>query len=231
MYFLSLESSTKIFSLAVSKDAKVLRFRNIKTAQVLEDSIIPLIDQMLDAAGVPFTKLDAFAIALGPGSFTSLRVGLSTVKAFCMATAKPLVGICSMDVIAAGLPFKGCDEICVINDARRGNVYAALYGPQGLKGQYMLTKLDGLLAQVKGKTLFVGDALPLYRKEIEVAYKKCVNVKVVGCKALFADEKFWYPQAKVLAQLAHARLKNKNYDDAANVVPIYLYPQDCQVNK
>ena len=71
MYFLSFETSTKIFSLALSRDEKVLRFRNLKSALVLEDSILPTMDKMLDSAGVKFNQIDGFAIALGPGSFTS----------------------------------------------------------------------------------------------------------------------------------------------------------------
>src|SRR5688572_19647458 len=100
MHFLSLETSTKIFSLAINRDDKVLRFRNLKSAKILENSIIGAIDKLLDSAELKFNQVDAFVIALGPGSFTSLRVGLSTVKAFAMATNKPVVGVVSLDVIA-----------------------------------------------------------------------------------------------------------------------------------
>jgi len=239
MYFLSFETSTKIFSLALSKDEKVLRFRNVKTASILEDSILSVMDKMLDSAGVKFNQIDGFAIALGPGSFTSLRVGLALVKSFAMATGKPVVGIPSMDIVAYGvqssLPLVGrvregdvCKEICVITDARRNKVYACLYGPQGRTSDYLLTTLDDILEQVQGKTLFVGDALGLYRKDIEAAYQKYAK-KNSDCKCLFADEKWWYPKANVMATLAYQRFQNKQYDDAATLVPLYLYPQDCQV--
>jgi len=230
MYFLSFETSTKIFSLALSRDEKVLRYRNIKSALVLEDSILPAMDRVLDSAGIEFSQLDGFAIALGPGSFTSLRVGLSTVKAFGMATGKPVVGIPSLDIIARGiqnLSFPNAlignpdqyDQICVLNDARRGKVYAALYDAKGRRGGFLLTSLDEVLKKLKGVTLFVGDALGLYRKDIEKAYHKC----------LFSDEKFWYPQARVMAVLAFERFEKKQYDDIASLLPLYLYPQDCQV--
>jgi tRNA threonylcarbamoyladenosine biosynthesis protein TsaB len=238
MYFLSFETSTKIFSLALNRDEKVLRFRNLKTALVLEDSILPAMDKMLDAAGIKFNQIDGFAIALGPGSFTSLRVGLATVKSLAMATSKPVVGIPSMDIIAHGIynmsfpnhdlhrrssaignPFDYCDEICVLNDARREKVYACLYGPKGRKSDYLLATLEEVLAKVDGKTLFVGDGIGIYRKDIEAA----------GCKCLFADEKWWYPKAKVMAAMAYGRFQDKKYDDAANLLPLYLYAQDCQV--
>ena len=134
MHFLSIETSTKNCALAVSKDAKVLCARNFPSEKLLEDSIIPAIDKVLKLAKLSFAKVDAFAVGLGPGSFTSLRVGLSTVKAFCLATGKPVVGICSLDVIAEGVAALPCDEICVIVDARRGMLYSGLYQktPQGL---------------------------------------------------------------------------------------------------
>ena len=231
MYFLSLETSTKIFSIAVNKDEKVLRYRNLKSALVLEDSILPTLDNILKSAGVKFSQIDGFAIALGPGSFTSLRVGLSTIKAFAMSTGKPVVGIPSMDIVAYGIksPLAHHDEICVINDARREKVYACLYGPQGRKSDYLLTSLKDVLDKVHGRTLFVGDALGLYRKDIEEAYQKYASKKESTCKCLFAEEGWWYPKAKVMAALAYERFKNKQYDDAPNLVPLYLYPQDCQV--
>jgi tRNA threonylcarbamoyladenosine biosynthesis protein TsaB len=223
MYFLSFETSTKIFSLALSQDEKVLRYRNIKSALVLEDCILPAMDRILDSAGIKFSQLEGFAIALGPGSFTSLRVGLSTVKAFGMATGKPVVGIPTLDIIAHAIKRQKrnkYDEICVLNDARRGKVYAALYDAQGRRSDFLLTSLEDVLRKLKGVTLFVGDALGLYRKDIERVYHKC----------LFSDEKFWYPQARVMADLAFERFKNKQYDDIASLLPLYLYPQDCQVS-
>jgi len=243
----SFETSTKIFSLALSKDEKVLRYRNLKAAFLLEDSILPALDKILDSAGIKFSQLDGFAIALGPGSFTSLRVGLCMVKAFAMATGRPVVGIPTLDIISHGVQtlanktrFNHYDEICVINDARRGNVYACIYGPKGRsssrtltvvrKTDYLLTTLEDVLDKAHGLTLFTGDGLGLYRKNIEEAYRKYAFKKESSCKCLFAEEKYWYPQAKVMAALAYERFREKLYDDAASLLPLYLYPQDCQVH-
>jgi len=231
MYFLSFETSSKVFSLALNKDEKILRYRNIKSALVLEDTIVPTVDKMLDAAGVLFEEIDGFAIALGPGSFTSLRVGLATIKAFAMSTGKPVVGIPTLDIIASGVNLDGNDEICVINDARRGKVYACLYSSKGRVSEYLLTSLDDVLTKVHGKTLFVGDALGIYRKDIEAAYKKYNSKETSACKCLFAEEKWWHPQGKVMAALAYERFVNKTFDDAARLLPLYLYPQDCQVSQ
>ena len=100
-----------------------------------------------------------------------------------------------------------------------GVSYACIYGAQGRKTDYLLTSLEDVLDKVHGRTFFTGDGLSLYRKDIE---KACPN-------SLFAEEKWWHPQAKVMAALAYERFKATQYDDAASLLPLYLYPQDCQV--
>jgi tRNA threonylcarbamoyladenosine biosynthesis protein TsaB len=232
MHILSLETSTKNFSLAVSKDEKVLKFRNMRTDRILESSMLGSIEKLIVLAGLTFKKIDAIAVGLGPGSFTSLRVGLSTVKAFALATNKKVVGVCSLDVIASGVTGQKADEICVLVDARRGKVYAAIYSMDlKAKTKHLLISIDEALTLVKGKTLFIGDGIALYQKEIEKAYQAYSKDKVLTCQPVFAPEKFWHPQAKQLAKLAEQRLRNQDCDDAATLVPIYLYPQDCQVNR
>jgi tRNA threonylcarbamoyladenosine biosynthesis protein TsaB len=231
MYFLSLETSTDIFSLSISHDERLLRFRNLKAENLLEKTILPAIAKTLKDARLTFEQLDAFAVSLGPGSFTSLRVGLSTVKAFAMATGKPLVGISSLDVIAAGIQEKDYDEVCVISDARRGNVYAAIYPRKGPSTGCLLLTVEDLLKQTRGRTLFTGNAVPLYRKTIEEYYKSQGHARGEASQPPFASERFWLPNAKHLAKLAFERLRIKDYDQSQGVVPIYLYPQDCQVHK
>ena len=67
-------------------------------------------------------------------------------------------------------------------------------------------------------------------RNIQEAYQKYNLKNNSACKCLFADEKWWYPQARVMAALAYERFRNKRYDDAASLLPLYLYPQDCQVS-
>ncbi len=232
MYILSLETSTKNFSLAISKDEKVLRFRRIRTDKILESSMIASIENLLESCQLTFKKVDAVAVGLGPGSFTSLRVGLSTVKAFGLATNKKIVGVSSLDVIANGVLGQKADQVCVLVDARRGKVYVAIYDMKlNRKTDYLLTTIEDVLDRVQGRTLFVGDGIPLYKDQIEAAYVSYNKKNTTECKPIFAIEKSWYPKAAQLAKLAFKRMELKNYDDPASIVPIYLYPQDCQVNR
>ena len=80
MLILSIDTSTKHFSLAVSENGTVLGSKSLKSKKVLSSTIIPAIEKVLKKAGVTLDKIDGFAVGLGPGSFTSLRVGVATVK-------------------------------------------------------------------------------------------------------------------------------------------------------
>lgn len=224
MNILALDTSSRHFSLAVAKNGKVLRSRNIVLKKVLSDSIMPAIGGILKKAGLTIDELDGFAVGLGPGSFTSLRVGLSTVKGLAFATGKPVVGVSSLDILA--LNGTGDGQVCVVCDAKRNLVYACLYEKKGTalkkKSKYLLTDIGNVLKQVKDDVTFVGDGIPLFRAVIE---------KAAGIKPQFAGEKQMYPQARHLAALALERFKAKKYDDAETLVPLYLYPEDCQIQK
>lgn len=230
MKILSIDTSTKNFSLAVSNNERVVRYRNIYLDKVLESSMIPAIEDILQSAKIKFGDLDGFAVGLGPGSFTSLRVGLSTIKAFALSTGKSVVGVSSLDLVAENVAQEDCDEICVLMDARRGLVYACLYSISDdqlqRKSEYLLMTLDDLLNKVQGRTLFVGDAVAHHQEAIKTAYRKASSKK---CLALFAEEKMAIPQARKLSFLAYRRFVKKEYDESATLVPIYLYAQDCQV--
>ena len=248
MNLLAIDTSTKHFSLAVARDGKVLRSRSILLKKVLSDSIMPAIQGILKKAGLTLAKLDGFAVGLGPGSFTSLRVGLSTVKGLAFALKKPVVGIPSLDVLAMNAEDDG--QVCALCDAKRNMVYACLYQKKGgdlrRKSKYLLTDIENVLKQItppadslheskrgglsasrqrgriKGDVVFIGDGVPLFRETIE---------KAAGIKPRFADEKQMYPQARHLVALALKRFEAKEYDAAETLVPLYLYPEDCQVQK
>lgn len=122
MKILSIDTSTRIFSIAVLDDEKVLSSCDIKLEKALSNSIIPVIDKGFKKAECSLVDIKGFAVGLGPGSFTSRRVGLSTIKAFGMATGKPVAGVSSLDVIAEGVKSLGPDQICVACDAKRNMV-------------------------------------------------------------------------------------------------------------
>ncbi len=228
MRILALETSTKTFSLAVSENSKILAYRNIKLTRVLSSSIIPAINAILKKTNLELENLDGFAIGLGPGSFTSLRVGLSTVKALSLAANKPVVGISSLDILAMNTPEKIEGPVCVVSDAKRSLLYACFYTKKGnsfhRQSDYLLIGIEELLSKTPRDAFFIGDGVGLYKKEL---LKKIGN----SPEKNLAEEKLWSPQANRLVALAYPRFLKKDFQSAENLTPIYLYAEDCQIQK
>ena len=181
------------------------------------------VKRVLTAAQTDLEHVDAIAVDLGPGSFTGLRIGLAFVKALAFSAKKVVVGVPSLDVLAANAPFSP-GLIAPLLDAKQKNVYAALYqmdaGRPVKRSDYFLGPIDQWLPRVTSATLFLGDGCALYRDRI---------IEQLGDNARFAPTDLWLPRAAALARLARARLAEGNQEDPSRLVPLYLYPLDCSV--
>jgi tRNA threonylcarbamoyladenosine biosynthesis protein TsaB len=224
MNLLCLDTSTKNLSLAVSRDEKILRYRNLRLERPLDKSMMPGIKGVLQDAGMTVKELDGFAVGLGPGSFTSLRVGLSTVKGLAFALKKPAIGISSLDILAMNVVQD--TQVCSLCDARRNLVYTCLYKKEGpiliRRSDYLLTDIKDVLKRIQGEVTFVGDGLKIYQDVIQ---------KDKTITPAFADEKAFSPQARHLLPLVLNRAKAGRWDDIDKMVPLYLYPDHCQIKK
>jgi tRNA threonylcarbamoyladenosine biosynthesis protein TsaB len=229
MKILAVDTSTRHLTIAVTEGDKLLAARNVAPKKDLSLTITFDIERALQKANVFLHDLDAFVVGIGPGSFTGLRVGLSMMKAFIMVTDKPVVGISSLDVVAMNIRSKKPVNVCVINDARRGLLYACVYEKKndGLtrKCDHLLASLDEVLKYVEGETVFIGDGIP-HAKDRIVEISKTADAKFA---AHFETDKHWLPKAKELAKLGYQRLLRGDYDKIETLVPLYLYPEDCQI--
>lgn len=222
MKLLAWDTSTANFSLALSLDGLVVD-ENLQLGIGLSNGIIPAIKSLLQKRNTALQDLDGFCVGIGPGSFTGLRIGLAVAKGFSFALKKPLIGISSLDILAMNA-IKYARKICCVVDAKREKVYAAIYEVQRgrLKrlSPYLLTDIAGLLKRISDETYFIGDGINLYQNQIKQG---------LGKRANFAFSGHWFPRAGNLAKLAQARFNSRKFDDPQKLVPIYLYPQECQV--
>jgi len=185
---------------------------------------MPAIDEILCRARLAIHDMDAFAIAIGPGSFTGLRIGLGTVKGFCYTLKKPLVGVVTLDALAYNLRF--VDKlICPILDARRGEVYAAVYrgfsdGKLELQTDYLCTKIESLLETLTEPTVFLGDGLNRYKDNIAEMLKD---------KAIFTSPFFGFCRGVAVALLGYERLKAGESDDYFSITPFYIRKSEAEV--
>ena len=156
---LMIETSTECCSVAVCDGARILASRFDGTPRRQSSMLVPYIVEILQEAGLKGSELDAVAVSEGPGSYTGLRVGVSTAKGYCFGAGKPLLGIDTLQILACQAE-GSFDRIVAMIDARRMEVYAATFDGSGRKisptGAVIL-EADSYRAELEaGNVLFIG---------------------------------------------------------------------------
>lgn len=224
MKILAFDTSSKYLSIGLADGEKLITQEEHLLDRQHSGLMLPKIKAMLEKIRMPINKIDAFVVGLGPGSFTGLRIGVSSVKGFGIALKKPCVGVPSIDAIAMNAVVDNGIIVPVI-DAKRGNVYSALYKRKGdqvirLSG-YQVIGIEKLMRRIKSHAIFLGDGIVLYGDKI----------KEIDKKAVLLEEKYWYPSAFNLIKLAIPVFSKAKTADLSKLRPMYLYPKDCQIKK
>ncbi|MBM4383604.1 MAG: tRNA (adenosine(37)-N6)-threonylcarbamoyltransferase complex dimerization subunit type 1 TsaB [Deltaproteobacteria bacterium] len=128
---LAIETATRVCSVALARGGDVIALRENADARLHSERLLPLIDALLGGAGVKLGEVEAFAISIGPGSFTGLRIGLATLKAFALDDARPAAPVSTLAALCASAG-EGEGAVAALLDARRGAYYAACVSRAGL---------------------------------------------------------------------------------------------------
>lgn len=214
MNILAIDTSSSVASVALMKDGNIVGEYSVNNGKTHSQIVVPLIEDMLNKTNMPIKAIDVFASSLGPGSFTGLRIGVATVKTFAQALDKKVVGISALDGLRANVL---CNEdfiVCPIIDARRGNVYNALYNSKEKTVFDRLISLESVLEELgERKTIFLGDGIEKHRERI---------VSVMGDNAFFASPHISEQRASSIAYLANIRAENGDFDNIFSLSPIYV---------
>jgi tRNA threonylcarbamoyladenosine biosynthesis protein TsaB len=215
---LAIDTATDYASVALyDPDNGTLAESSWHTSKNHTVELMPTVVHMLGSQRLSAQELDAVAVALGPGSFTGLRIGLSVAKGLCVSLGIPLAGIPTLDIVAYA---HYCQElpICAILQAGRGRICAALYDKLENGWQrttdYRLTTVEELSHQVEARTLFCG--------EIDEPLRAALAVEL-GDRATIAPRSSSLRRAGYLAELGWERLETEGGDDMAGLEPLYLH--------
>ena len=226
MKILAIDTSTPVGSIAIVEDA-LLKAQHILNINATHNQrLLPGIDRILKEAECSLNDLDAFAVSLGPGSFTGLRIGISIVKGLAWATGKPLAGVPTLDALAANIPFVPY-LICPVLDARKGEIYTAVFRwgneqiPERLT-EYMAIKPEELGDLISEKTVLVGDALLTYGDYL---------AGKLGDRLIQAAPHLSVIYASSVAWLAWQKLRSEIYEDISSCTPLYVRPSEAELNR
>ena len=226
MRILAIDTSTPVGSIAIVEGA-LLRAQHILNISATHNQrLLPGIDRILMETEWSLNDMDALSVSLGPGSFTGLRIGISIAKGLAWATGKPLAGVPTLDALAANVPFVS-HPICPVLDARKGEVYTALYRQVDKQvpercTPYMALNPEKLVDLISEKTVVVGDALLSYGDYL---------TKELGDLLLQAPPHLNIVHASSVAWLAWQRLRLGKHEDVSGCIPIYVRPSEAELNR
>ncbi|MDD4493996.1 MAG: tRNA (adenosine(37)-N6)-threonylcarbamoyltransferase complex dimerization subunit type 1 TsaB [Eubacteriales bacterium] len=219
MKILAFDTSTIVATVAVCEDTKLLGEYVLNHEKKHSEKIMPMTEHLLKDLGLSPAEFDLYAASIGPGSFTGLRIGVSTVKAMAYAAKKPAAGIPTLDVLAFNAI--GFNElICPMIDARNNQVYTALYKKE--KGsvinitEYVGVDINIVIEKVKeiGKrVMFVGEGAVLHSKLL---------LSELGESAEIMPENLNVPRASSVAHFAYLKAETGQLQDSFDLVPFYL---------
>lgn len=221
---LALETATTCGSLALVAEGRCLAEYSLNAASTHSRRLLSGIDWLLAQCELSWPQISAIAVSLGPGSFTGLRIALSTAKGLCMAADKPLIGVETLTGLAGQFPFSSL-PICPVIDARKNEIYTALYrcnqrGVLEKTTEAMVIKPQRLQEFITTPTLLVGDGLPLYGPMLK---------ELLGDLALLAPTETCFARAASIGAAAWDLFRQGAFLDPATAVPIYVRASDAEL--
>ncbi|WP_291099571.1 MULTISPECIES: tRNA (adenosine(37)-N6)-threonylcarbamoyltransferase complex dimerization subunit type 1 TsaB [Weeksellaceae] len=208
---LNLETSTKNCSVSIAKDGvQLCLIEESEESYAHGEKLNQFVDWCIEGAEIEIKDIDAVCVSKGPGSYTGLRIGVSSAKGFAYGLDKPLLAVNTLNVLVDSQINKGFDLIVPMIDARRMEVYTAIFDGQGKQLTETEAKVidEASFEDLKGKNIvFIGDGA-----------EKCKDV-LVHLNAEFVQE---FPSAKNMISLSEEKYLQESFEDVAYFEPYYL---------
>lgn len=225
MLVLGVETSSMQGGVALVGEGGLVSEYTLNVEATHSERLLPTIDRMLRDAGLGLEVLAGIAVSIGPGSFTGLRIGLSTVKGLAYATGLPVVGVPTLEALAWSVPFAGC-QVCPVLDARKQEVYAALFRYRNSALERIMEDAalppEVLCGKIRRPTLFLGDGLGAYGDLFR---------RLLGERMLVPPLASRGSRPACVAELGRQRLLRGERDPADSLVPRYLRPSEAELRR
>ncbi len=217
---LNIETSTSVCSVVLSIDGEAVSIQESHTKNSHAEQISLFSQKVISDAGLKFSDLDAVSVSKGPGSYTGLRIGVSTAKGYCYGLDIPLISVGTLSAMAAGMKNNLVSNndsnnllYCPMIDARRMEVYTAIFSDKLEEVENVSAKIidnESFTEQLTmHKLVFAGDGA-----------SKCKEVLNHQSNAIFYDD--FYPSATYQCKIAEQKYLNKDFESTAYFEPYYL---------
>ena len=204
MKILALDSTAKVASVALCEDGQLLGEYTINNGNTHSETLLPMVESLLKIFDLSIDDIDAFAVAAGPGSFTGVRIGVATVKGLAFGTDKPCFGISTLEALAKN-PSVQRGLVCPVMNARRSQVYTALFRANGETLERLMpdsaiaiAELDQILSKYDEPVILCGDGYaiteellthPIIPLAERLRHQSAFNVALCALDAIHRGEK------------------------------------------
>lgn len=215
---LSIETATEICSVALSQNEEILAVKESGGTNEHSALLNIFIRDVMAMAGLELSALDAVAVSMGPGSYTGLRIGVSSAKGLCYALDKPLISVSTLQALAAKtlMDYPALEEentlVCPMIDARRMEVYMALYG----KSLQLVSPVSAVVIDSNSFSSYTGKRIAVVGNGAEKCRDILANDKNVAFPGLIL------PSAVAISKLALEKYTMSSFEDTAYFEPFYL---------
>lgn len=210
-YILNIETATKNCSVSLAKDGKTILTKEIaEQGYSHAEKLHVFMEEILSETGISARDLKAITVSKGPGSYTGLRIGVSSAKGLCYALGIPLISVSTLQVLAKQVVIENGFIVPMI-DARRMEVYSAIFDKnhQNIKEVQAEVLTDNSYAEFDDPIYFIGDC-----------QEKCHTV-LTKPNFIFLPE-IVFPSSKEMSQLSFEKFTNNDFEDVAYFEPFYL---------
>jgi len=226
MKILGIDTSSKYCNLGIIENEDIIMECSINgLIKKHSSALLPAIEEMLKKISLEIRDIDGIAITIGPGSFTGLRVGLGVAKGLSYAASIPLAGVVTLDVLVCNVA-EISSMICPVLDARKGEVYFALYrgGNQLCKiVDYQCESIEKLLyrlGKVQENIIFLGEGTLKYKNRLK---------DTMGSRAMFIHPTLSILKASHVALIGLEKIRNDKGDDVFSISPFYMRKSEAEI--
>lgn len=225
MKILSIDTSSEVCSVAILEDTNVIKEISVKDGNTHSVKLMPQIEQIFKDTNLSLNDIDLFACDKGPGSFTGIRIGIATIKAFCDVTNKPSIGISSLMGLAYNIKNEG--YICSLIDAKNDNVYYSLFEHSNNNyvqiGEYLsdnINYITNILKNCNKPVFFVGNGSIVYKDVLKSVLKE---------NAKFESDASLNDLSSVSIGIAAFNMYKNNKLDKCSLSPLYLKKSSAEI--
>lgn len=209
MKILGISTSSNIASVAICEDEKTILELNIDNNKTHSETLIPLLNNLFNKTDLNLSDINAIACDVGPGSFTGIRIGISSVKAIAESLSIPVISVSSLEALAYNVNTTNYNTICSLIDARNDQVYAGIFDEKySLLEKYIADDINIVIKSLKKykNIAYVGDGSLVHQKLLNIENFEYENVI----------------HAKNIAKCGYNKFKNNNIQTADSITPLYL---------